>query len=424
MNHEPRTTNQEQRTLHIVIVGHVDHGKSTLVGRLFHDTGSLPPEKFEEIKRVCASMGREFEFAYIMDNLEEERQKNITIDIAHTFFTTKKRRYVIIDAPGHKEFLKNMISGTSQAEAALLLVDVSRGIEEQTLRHCYILGLLGIKQVAVIANKMDLVDYSEKVFNEIKDRVTEALAERKVKPAYIIPISASKGENVANRTERLSWYKGPTVLESLDSFETLKTEEKDLRFPVQDVYDIDGKAVAVGRVEAGVLRKGQDVVIMPGKKKARITEVKKYTQDNISEAFTGDCIGIIVDGEKLERGQVLAPDTGIQGQADKVAATITDLIRANIFWMVDKEYKLGIPVTFKCATQEVRGKIEKIHRRFDPASIEVVESNAKTIKPAEVAEVDIRLEKPVAVDRFSDIPELGRFVLEHAGHPVAGGIII
>src|SRR3972149_6477502 len=203
-------------------------------GRMMHDTGSLPPEKFEEIKRVCASMGREFEFAYIMDNLEEERQKNITIDIAHTFFATKKRRYVIIDAPGHKEFLKNMISGTSQAEAALLLVDVSRGIEEQTLKHCYILGLLGIKQVAVIANKMDLVDYSEKVFNEIKDRITEALAERKVKPADIIPISASKGENVANRTERLSWYKGPTVLESLDSFETLKTEEKDLRFPVQD----------------------------------------------------------------------------------------------------------------------------------------------------------------------------------------------
>src|SRR3990172_1552310 len=253
----------EQKPLHIVIVGHVDHGKSTLVGRLFYDTGSLSDEKLEEIKRAAEKLDRPLEFAYVMDHLEEERKRGITIDIAHTFFSTPKRRYVIIDAPGHKEFLKNMISGTSQAEAALLLVDVHRGIEEQTLRHCYILGLLGIKQVAVIANKMDLVDYSEKVFNEIKDRVTEVLAERKVKPAYIIPISASKGENVANRTERLSWYKGPTVLESLDSFETLKTEEKDLRFPVQDVYDIDGKAVAVGRVEAGVLRKGQDVVIMP-----------------------------------------------------------------------------------------------------------------------------------------------------------------
>lgn len=405
----------EERSLHIVIVGHVDHGKSTLVGRLLYDTGSLPPEKFEEIKRVCESMGREFEFAYIMDNLKEEREKNITIDIAHTFFATRKRRYVIIDAPGHKEFLKNMISGTSQAEAALLLVDVSRGIQEQTLRHCYILGLLGIKQVVVVANKMDIVGYSEKVFNEIKEGITEVLAERKIKPAYIIPISASKGANVANRTERLSWYKGHTVLDALDSFETLKTEEKDLRFPVQDIYDIDGKAVAVGRVEAGVLRKGQDVVIMPGKKKARITEIKKYLQDNISEAPAGDCIGILVDGEKLERGQVLA---------DNALSTITDTIHANIFWMVDKDYQLGIPVTFKCATQEVRGKIEKIHRRFDPASIEVVESNAKTIKPAEVAEVDIKLERPVAVDRFSDIPELGRFVLEHAGHPVAGGIII
>lgn len=405
----------EERSLHIVIVGHVDHGKSTLVGRLFHDTGSLPPEKLEEIKRVCESMGREFEFAYIMDNLEEERQKNITIDIAHTFFRTKKRRYVIIDAPGHKEFLKNMISGTSQAEAALLLVDVSRGVQEQTLRHCYILGLLGIKQVAVVANKMDIADYSEKVFNEVKDKITGVLAERNVKPAYIIPISASKGDNVANRSERITWYNGPTVLEALDNFEALKTEEKDLRFPVQDIYDIDGEAVAVGRVEAGVLRKGQDVVIMPEKKKAKITEIRKYMQGNIPGASAGDCVGILVDGERLERGQVLA---------GKVLSAITDTIHANIFWMVDKDYHLGIPVTFKCATQEVKGKIEKIHKRFDPASIEVVETNANIIKPAEVAEVDIKLEKPVAVDMFSDIPELGRFVLEHAGHPVAGGIII
>src|SRR4030066_2190942 len=187
----------EERSLHIVIVGHVDHGKSTLVGRLFHDTGSLPPEKLEEIKRVCASMGREFEFAYIMDNLKEEREKNITIDIAHTFFATKKRRYVIIDAPGHKEFLKNMISGTSQAEAALLLVDVHRGIEEQTRRHCYILSLIGIRQVAVLVNKMDMVNYSENSFNEIKSGIENTLAALNITPLYILPISARAGDNVA-----------------------------------------------------------------------------------------------------------------------------------------------------------------------------------------------------------------------------------
>lgn len=405
----------EERSLHIVIVGHVDHGKSTLVGRLFYDTGSLPPEKLDEIRRVSEEQGKDVEYAYIMDNLEEERAKGITIDIAHTFFQTEKRRYVIIDAPGHKEFLKNMVSGTSQAEAALLLVDVSRGIQEQTLRHCYILGMLGIKQVAVIANKMDLVEYSEKAYNDTKRDIEEVLAKLNVKPAYVIPISASKGENVAKRTDALSWYDGPTVLQALDSFSTLKVEEKGLRFPVQDVYDIDGTPVAVGRVEAGVLKKGEKVFVLPGNNEAAVKEIRKYLEEGITEAPTTDCVGIVVDGKELGRGDVLV---------DKVTSTITDNIKANVFWMVDKDYKLGIPLTFKCATQEVSGTIARINKRFDPASVEIVENDASVIKPAEIAEVEIKLERPVVVDRFSEIPEMGRFVLEHAGYPVAGGIII
>lgn len=406
----------EERSLHIVIVGHVDHGKSTLVGRLYYDTGSLSPEKFEEVKRISNSQGKELEFAYVMDSLEEERDRGITIDIAHTFFKTQKRRYVIIDAPGHKEFLKNMISGTSQAEAALLLVDVSRGIEAQTIRHCHILSLLGIKQVAVLLNKFDLVDYSQKVYDDIKIEIENILGGLKSPPTYVIPISASNGENVAGKTnKKLSWYTGPTVIEALDSFSAFKIEEKDLRFPIQDVYTVDGSVVAVGRVEAGVLRKGQEVFILPEKKKSRIIEIKKFMQDNIVEAPTGDCIGLCLDGDKLRRGQILS---------DNIFSKITDSIRATIFWMVDKDYKLGIPITFKCATQEVKGSIEKIHRRFDPATSEVIETDVSIIKQAEVAEVDIKLEKLVAVDKFSDIPELGRFVLEHNGYPVAGGIII
>ncbi|MBI5492860.1 MAG: GTP-binding protein [Deltaproteobacteria bacterium] len=405
----------EEKSLHIVIVGHVDHGKSTLVGRLFFDTGSLPPEKLEEIKKTCEAMGKELEFAYVMDNLEEEREKGITIDIAHTFFMTQKRRYVIIDAPGHKEFLKNMISGTSQAEAALLLVDISRGIQEQTLRHCHILSLLGIKQVAVLVNKMDLVDYSEASFREVDSGIRKVLSSLNIKPAYVVPISASKGENVAKRTEKLSWYNGPSVLQALDSFETLSIEDKGLRFPVQDIYSFDGEEVAVGRVEAGSLKKGQEVFVLPQKRRSKVVEIRKFLADGITEAPTGDCVGILIEGAGLKRGQILT---------DEVKSDITDTIRANIFWMVDKDYKLGIPVTFKCATQEVKGRIEKIHRRFDPASVEIVENNASIIKPAEIAEVDIKLDSPVTVDKFSDVPELGRFVLEHAGFPVAGGIII
>ncbi len=405
----------EEKSLHIVIVGHVDHGKSTLVGRLFYDTGSLPPEKLEEIKKTCESMGKELEFAYVMDNLEEEREKGITIDIAHTFFMTQKRRYVIIDAPGHKEFLKNMISGTSQAEAALLLVDISRGIQEQTLRHCHILSLLGIKQVAVLVNKMDLVDYSEASFREVDSGIREVLSSLNIKPAYVIPISASKGENVAKKTEKLSWYNGPSVLQALDSFETLSVEGKGLRFPVQDIYSFDGEEIAVGRVEAGSLKKGQEVFVLPQKRRSKVVEIRKFLADNITEAPTGDCVGILLEGAGLKRGQILT---------DEIRSEITDTIRANIFWMVDKDYKLGIPVTFKCATQEAKGRIEKIHRRFDPASVAIVENNASIIKPAEIAEVDIKLDSPVTVDKFSDIPELGRFVLEHGGFPVAGGIII
>ncbi len=405
----------EEKALHIVIVGHVDHGKSTLIGRLLYDTGSLPPDKIEEVKKTSESLGREFEFAYVMDHLEEERQKGITIDIAHTFFNTQKRRYVIIDAPGHKEFLKNMITGSSQAEAAILLIDVTQGIQEQTKRHCYILSLLGIKQVAVLINKMDMIDYSEQAFNDTKKEIEFVLRQLMIVPTYILPISAKFGENVTKRSDRLSWFKGHMVLEALDRFNALKVEEKDLRFPVQDVYEIEGQAIAVGRVEAGTIRKGQDVFILPEGEKDKVREIKKFMQDDIWEAPTGDCIGICMEGDGLKRGQILV---------DRKTSIITDSIHANIFWLVDQIYRLGIPLTWRCATQEFKCRIERIYKRFDPASIEVIEKDAREIKPAEIAEVDIKLEKTAVVDRFSDIPEMGRFILEYAGHPVAGGIIL
>ena len=409
----------EQKPLHIVIVGHVDHGKSTLVGRLFYDTGSLSDEKLEEIKRAAEKLDRPIEFAYVMDHLEEERKRGITIDIAHTFFSTPKRRYVIIDAPGHKEFLKNMISGTSQADSALLLVDASRGVEEQTLRHCYILGLLGITQVAVLLNKMDLVAFEEDAFEAVASEVRGVLARQGIDPTYIIPTAAITGENIARRREeKLSWFTGPTVIEALDSFTPIKVGDKDLRFPVQDIYDLqegEGGILAAGRVEAGVLKKGQTAVVLPEGKKTRVLEIKKYMKPDLPEAETGECVGIRTEDGGLKRGDVL-----VGGKPP----TVSDSIHANIFWMVDVEYEPGRPLLFRCATQEATARIERILKRFDPAKAEFVESDARTIRPAEVAEVEIRLDAPVAVDRFSDIPELGRFVLEYAGRPVAGGIII
>jgi translation elongation factor EF-1alpha len=220
---------------------------------------------------------------------------------------------------------------------------------------------------------------------------------------------------VASGSGNLAWFKGPTVLDALDSFSQSVPDEADLRFPVQDVYDVEGLKTAVGRVEAGVLKAGQEVYVLPAGRKSRVSSIRKFMEDGITEAPPGDCVGITVEGDGLKRGDIVV---------DRVTSTVTDTLHANVFWLVDKDYRLGIPLMLRCATQEAKGRIERIYRRFDPASIEVVEKDAKEIKPAEVAEVEIRLERPVVVDRFGDIPEMGRFVLEHMGHPVAGGIII
>ena len=406
----------EEHSLPIVIVGHVDHGKSTLIGRLLYDTGSLPEEKINEIRIASQTAGREMEFSFLMDHLEEERQRGITIDISQTFFNTDKRRYVIIDAPGHKEFLKNMITGSSQAEAALLLLDAAEGIRDQTRRHSFILGMLGLKQVAVIINKMDMVDYSKERFTALSDEITRILNKFNIQPSFIVPISARHGANVAKPSENLNWYSGPTVLQALDNFSTLEVSNKPLRFPVQDAYVVDGRKITVGRVEAGYIRKGDEIIILPGGEKAHVASIEKFLQDDIKIAETGECIGLCLDKPAL-RGQVVVNNR-------KEIPRIIKTIHANIFWMADNSYKKGEPLTFKCATQEVNGEIGNIYRRFDPATIEVVEKDATEIGAAEIAEVDIILEKPVAVDSFNDIPEMGRFVLEKMGHPVGGGIIL
>jgi len=406
----------EEHSLSIVIVGHVDHGKSTLIGRLLYDTGSLPEEKINEIRIASQTAGREMEFSFLMDHLEEERQRGITIDISQTFFNSDKRKYVIIDAPGHKEFLKNMITGSSQAEAALLLLDAAEGIRDQTRRHSYILGMLGLRQVAVIINKMDMVDYSKERFTALSDEITKILNQFNIQPSVIIPISARYGENVARPSESLKWYAGPTVLQALDNFSALEVSNKSLRFPVQDEYTIDGRNIVVGRVEAGYIRKGDNVEILPEGDRLSVLSIEKFLENDIKMAEAGECVGLCFD-KPATRGQIVVSN-GNQ------IPRITEKIHANIFWMADNSYKKGEPVTFKCATQEVNGRINNIYKLFDPATIEIVDNDAEEIGAAEIAEVEIILEKSVVVDSFNEIPEMGRFVLEKMGHPVGGGIIL
>jgi translation elongation factor TU len=406
----------QSSTLNLIIVGHVDHGKSTLIGRLLYDTESLPPDKLKEIEKISETLGREREFAFVMDSLEEERKRGITIDTTQTFFKTPKRRYVIIDAPGHKEFLKNMITGTSQAEAALLIVDAQEGVREQTKRHGYILGMLGLQQIVVLINKMDLVDFSQKRFQEVKDEITGFLEGLEISPPYTIPLSAISGENVATASGRLPWYSGPTVLKALDTFSELKIEEKPLRFPIQDIYQIEGKRIVVGRVEAGTVKRGDILYVLPLKKEVKVNSIERFLAEGVKEAGVSESIGICLgDGPDVQRGQVLSRD---------LSSIITDRIMANIFWMEKDVYHTGDPLLFRCVTQEIPCTIEKIYKTFDPASLEVTEEATGKIREAEVAEVMIALEREAVIDPFQEIPEMGRFVLEQNGIPAAGGIIL
>src|SRR3989440_5254906 len=253
--------------LKIVIVGHVDHGKSTFVGRLFYDTGTLPEGKLEQLQQIAERRGVPFEWANLMDALQSERDQNITIDTAQIWFHTRKRQYVIIDAPGHKEFLKNMVTGAANAEAPLLLIDANEGIQENSRRHGYLLNLLGIKQIAVLVNKMDLQNYSRDRFDQIEREYRAWLKEIGVEPKIFIPISAKNGDNIASRSEKMPWWSGPTVVEILDDFKVSELpKDQPLRFPIQDVYRFDERRILAGRVEAGSIKVGDALVFCASKK--------------------------------------------------------------------------------------------------------------------------------------------------------------
>jgi sulfate adenylyltransferase large subunit len=404
-------------TLSFVVVGHVDHGKSTLIGRLLYDTESLAPDKFDEIKKSSKELGRETEFAYLLDHLEEERQQGVTIDTTQVFFKTDKRQYVIIDAPGHVEFVKNMITGASQAEAAVLIVEAKEGVKEQTKRHAYILSLLGLNQVIVVINKMDLVDFSEEIFGHIKKDVEQFLKPIGIKPELCVPISALKGDNIANTSNSLDWYNGPTFLESLDTLKKrLPAEDKPLVFPVQDVYKTEEKRIAVGRVEAGVIRAGQQIKVLPNGTTTTVKSIEKFLEDR-DRACCGESIGITTeDSLFLNRGDIICePSDG---------PLLTDGFEANVFWMSKEDFKKDTKVTIRCATQERAAKVERISRRIDSSTLQVLEHNASILKNLEAGQVTIKTKKPIVIKSFNDVKELGRFVFVKDENICAGGIII
>jgi bifunctional enzyme CysN/CysC/sulfate adenylyltransferase subunit 1 len=407
----------QSETLKIVIVGHVDHGKSTLIGRLFYDTGSIPEVRYQEIAATCKAQGREFEFAYLMDALEEERDQNITIDTASTFFKTAKRPYVIIDAPGHKQFLKNMITGASSADAAILLVDGVEGVREQTKRHAYVLSLLGIRQVVVTVNKLDMVGYDRKVFRDVENNIRAFLHSVGIVPSHVIPVSAREGENMAKRHGNTPWYAGPTVLEALDTFENVRADRTlPLRFPVQDVYKWDGKRIYAGRVETGEIRVGDEVIFLPSCKITRIKSVEKWRKPDLFSAGAGESIGITTEDELfVERGEVVARRNN--------APVKTREIKASIFWLADRPFRAGGNYILKLGTAEVAATAAVIEERLDSSTLEVTERHGKEILAAEVGNVVFALKSDIAADLYSENTALGRFVIEYGTQICGGGII-
>jgi small GTP-binding protein len=413
----------ERESLAFVMVGHVDHGKSTLIGRLLCDTHSLPEGKMEEIEAAARAEGRELEIGFVTDHLREERQRAMTIDTAQTFFSGLSRDYVIIDAPGHRELIKNMITGASQAEAAVLILSVAEGVQEQTKRHAYVVRLLGIEQLVLAYNKMDLVGCSRERFQEVKRDMDEFLERLGLRPQLEVPISARRGDNVVDCSDDMPWYKGPTLLEALDTFRKIPPPtEKPLRFPVQDVYPWSGPEadhIAAGRVESGRLRAGQRLRFVPGEQLRTVRAIKQYDEPDLAEAEAGQCVGVILDEDGLRRGQVGCPAD------DMVRATRR--FHASVFWLARVPLEVGgshpCPLTIKCATQEQPCCVAALDERIDSSTLERLPAQENRLQETEVGEVVIETAEPVVVESFYDVQELGRFVLVRGRDVVAGGIV-
>jgi len=411
----PNGTTRPQ--VRIVIVGHVDHGKSPLVGRLLHETGSLPEGKLEMLKAVSARRGMPFEWSFLLDALQTERDQGITIDTTQIRFRTHSRDVVLIDAPGHAEFLRNMITGASQADGAVLIIDALEGVRDQTRRHGYLLHLLGIKQVAIVVNKMDRVDFSASRFKEISDEISAHLIGLGVTPSAVIPISARDGDGVAERTPRIGWYRGPSVVEALDALEPARPlEALALRLPVQAIYKFDDRRIVAGRIESGHLGTGDEIVIMPAGKVARIKSVESWPATPLGGSHgAGRSVGITLDRELfIERGDVIA----------HIGATPRDTrrLRARIFWLHDKPLAKGDQILIRLGTRESRAHVVAIEKAVDPGELSNAET--KSIARNHVGEIDISLAQPVAADPYHDNPRTGRLVIEVNGRIAGGGLVL
>ncbi|MDD5458779.1 MAG: GTP-binding protein [Phycisphaerae bacterium] len=415
-----QTASGEQ--MNIVVIGHVDHGKSTVVGRLLADTGSLPQGKLEDVKKRCAQNSKPFEYAFLLDALKDEQAQGITIDSARCFFRSSKREYIIIDAPGHIEFLKNMISGAARAEAAVLVIDAKEGVRENSRRHGYLLSMLGIRQVVVVVNKLDLVDYSENVFESIRTEYSQFLKQLNTEARTFIPAAAREGVNIVSRSKATGWYNGPTMLEALDEFEKEASPvDQPLRFPVQDVYKFtehdDARRVIAGRIETGKLEVGDEVVFLPSGKKSTIASIESFNLPVQKTACAGQSTGITLTEQiYVTAGEIIC-------KAGQPPTAMGTHLKANIFWMGRQPMIKGKRYKLKIGTARIAVWLRDIVNVLDASEL-TTDSNKQQIERHDVAECVLETLKPIAFDLTTDIARTSRFVIIDNYEIAGGGVIL
>jgi bifunctional enzyme CysN/CysC len=402
----------------IVFVGHVDHGKSTLIGRLLEDTGSLPEGKIEALRASCQAQGQRFESAFLLDALAEEQQQNVTIDTTQIQFRSGRRDYVIIDAPGHEEFLKNMITGAASAEAAVVVIAADEGAREQSRRHGQLLSLLGIRQVIVAVNKMDLANYSESTFREIEKAYGEFLQTLGLKAAAFVPISARAGMNiVSNGDPAIVWFEGPSLLQAIDKLEAAESAaQQPLRFPIQDVYRVENRRVLVGRIESGTVRVGDQLLFSPHHKTARLATIERWPASSAESASAGESIGITLrDHIFIERGHVASHEVDSPIESNRVYA--------KVFWIGREPLRVGARYRLKLVTQNVECEAVAVGNVIDAAMLDAGPTGRAELHANEVGEVTLQTRAPLVLDNYDRIPAMGRFILADASDLVGGGII-
>jgi elongation factor 1-alpha len=411
--------------LNLIFIGHVDHGKSTTVGRLLYETGVITQRDIDRYKEITQQMNRPtFEFAFVMDQLKEERERGITIDIMHRDFKTNKYYFTIIDAPGHRDFVKNMITGASQADAAVLVCSAADGPQAQTREHAILANVLGIGQVIIGISKMDMVNFEQAKYDAaakaVKD-LLKSLGYKNVDAMPAVPYSALQGDNLAKKSDKLPWYNGPTLLEALDNLSVpAKPTDKPLRLPVQDVYSISGfGTVPVGRVESGTVKPGDQIIIMPAGVKTEVKSIEMHHQA-LQKAEPGDNIGFNIKGvekKDIRRGDVIGPSSNPPAVASEFTAQIIVLHHQNVI-------AKGYTPVFHIHTAQIACTISDILEKKDPKTGQTLEKNPETIKTGDIAIVKIKPTKNVCVEKFSDFPPLGRFAIRDMGETVGAGVIL